>query len=145
MRIELPNYSAIRIQDPQDWNKGVLKSFINNKEVQKIVKSLNDVGIDVSARSGDKQFPVTADNIFLWDEKNRRIISNIIVGKDNKSFGYGTVSGNIKGVDAPKPLNAKDFFEYLLKKHEYNLENLPIKAKMFDLAHKILAKFSKNA
>ena len=139
MRVELPNYSAIRIHDSQNWNKGVLKSFVDNKEVQRIVKSLNDEGIDVSARCGDKQFPITADNIFLWDESNRRVISNIIVGKDNK-FGYGTVSGNIKGVDAPKPLKAKDFFEYLLKKHEYNLENIPIKSKMFDLAHKILAK-----
>lgn len=140
MRVELPNYSAIRIQNSQNWNKNVLKSFVDNTEVQKIVKSLNDEGIDVSARCGDKQFPITADNIFLWDEKNRMVISNIIVEKDNKSFGYGTVSGNIEGVDAPKPLKAKDFFEYLLKKHEYNLENLPIRSKMFDLAHKILAK-----
>ena len=139
MRVELPNYSTIIIKEPQNWNKGVLKSFVDNKEVQRIVKSLNDEGIDVSARCGDKQFPITADNIFLWDESNRRVISNIIVGKDNK-FGYGTVSGNIKGVDAPKPLKAKDFFEYLLKKHEYNLENIPIKSKMFALAHKILAK-----
>ena len=27
---------------------------------------------------------------FLWDEKKRMVISNIIVEKDNKSFGYGT-------------------------------------------------------
>ena len=140
MRVELPNYSTIIIKEPQNWNKGVLKSFVDNKEVQNIVKSLNGEGIVVSARCGDKQFPITADNIFLWDEKKRMVISNIIVEKDNKSFGYGTVSGNIKGVDAPKPLKAKDFFEYLLKKHEYNLENIPIKSKMFALAHKILAK-----
>lgn len=113
-----PVFTALKIREPQLWEKEVLDSFVKDKEVQKIVKSFENIGIDLSAARGDKKFPITSDNIFLSNDSNRVVISNITVGKDNKSFGYGTVSTNIKQYDEPKPLIANKFFNYLLKKHD---------------------------
>ncbi len=60
-----PVFTALKIREPQLWEKEVLDSFVKDKEVQKIVKSFENIGIDLSAARGDKKFPITSDNIFL--------------------------------------------------------------------------------
>ena len=89
MRVSLPNYSIIRIKDVPNWDNKILKSFIDNKEVQKMVKTLSDKGAKVAATYNiDNKLPISANSISLYDESSNKIISNIIVSKDKKAFMF---------------------------------------------------------
>ena len=137
-RLISPSFTALRIKEPQAWEKDVLDSFVKNKEVQKIVQSFENIGVDLSAMRGEKEFPVTADNIFLWDDKHNMILSNILVNKDNKNFSYGAVSRNIKQFDEPKPLKAENFFNYLLKKYDISLNHKTYDSQIYKVIKKVL-------
>lgn len=133
-----PSFTALRIKEPHAWEKDVLDSFVKNNEVQKIVKSFENVGIDLSAVRGEKDFPVTADNIFLWDDKHKMIISNILVNKDNNDFSYGAISRNIMQYESPKPLKAKNFFDYLLKKYDFSFDHSISDSQIYKVIKKVV-------
>lgn len=139
-----PAFTALRIKEPQVWEKDVLDSFVKNSEIQKIVKSFENIGVDLSAIRGEKDFPITADNIFLWDDKHKMIISNILVNKDNKNFSYGAVSTNIKQFDTPKPLNAKNFFNYLLKKYDFSFDHSISDSQIHKVIKKVVDKAAES-
>ena len=136
-RLISPSFTALRIKEPQTWEKDVLDSFVKNKEVQKIVKSFENIGVDLGAMRGEKKFPVTADNIFLWDDTHKMIISNILVNNE-RNFSYGAVSRNIKQFDEPKPLKAENFFNYLLKKYDISLNHKTYDSQIYKVIKKVL-------
>jgi len=86
MRVSLPNYSIIRIKDVPNWDKTVLRSFIDSKEVQRAVKTLSDKGMKVSAKCVDNKSSMAKDGISLCDENSHKVISNIAICEDKKTF-----------------------------------------------------------
>ena len=86
MRVSLPNYSTIRIKDVPNWDKTILRSFIDNKKVQKIVKTLSDRGAKVSVKCADRKCTNAVNSISLCDENSHKVVSNIIISEDKKTF-----------------------------------------------------------